>query len=68
MTVTSEAAPPIAEDDPSVAMCSGDQVGRCATCHRRTHRYGRGGNPLCSWCFAEQSMRWGSGVKHAPRG
>ncbi|MGY3199680.1 hypothetical protein ACVW19_000190 [Streptomyces sp. TE5632] len=57
-------APPPTEDDPSVAMCSSDQVGRCTVCHRRTHRYGRGGNPLCSYCFTAQAAKWGSIVKH----
>lgn len=68
MTTMPVTVPPIDVDDPSVALCSGEQVGRCATCHRRTHRYGHGGNPLCSYCFAEQSARWGAGVKHVGRG
>ncbi|PWI06566.1 hypothetical protein DIZ27_32930 [Streptomyces sp. NWU339] len=55
--------PPVSEDDPSVATCSGEQVGMCATCQRRTHRYGRGGNPLCSYCRADLQQKWGTSVK-----
>ncbi|MFJ3249038.1 hypothetical protein [Streptomyces sp. NPDC086782] len=48
--------PPISEPDPSMAMCRGDQAGPCVTCHRKTHRYGHGGTPLCSWCAAERGV------------
>ncbi|MFF0206486.1 hypothetical protein [Streptomyces althioticus] len=51
--------PPVTEDDPSVAACFSDQVGRCASCNRRTHGYGHGGNPLCSYCFTDQEQRSG---------
>lgn len=30
--------------------CAVDQVGPCASCQKLTHRYGPGGNPLCSTC------------------
>ncbi|MFE7948189.1 hypothetical protein [Streptomyces sp. NPDC057426] len=30
--------------------CPPDQVGLCAKCHKPTHRYGFGGNPLCPVC------------------
>ncbi|CAL9539288.1 hypothetical protein SUDANB54_04199 [Streptomyces sp. enrichment culture] len=66
-TQMNDTVPPITEDDPSVSMCSGDHVGRCSQCHRRTHRYGRGGNPLCSWCFEARSAKWGSAVRHIGR-
>lgn len=39
-------------DYPSTLTCPGDQVGPCATCQRKTHKYGRGGCPLCQWCMA----------------
>ncbi|MFE9312855.1 hypothetical protein ACIQCF_26165 [Streptomyces sp. NPDC088353] len=48
--------PSISEPDPSTAMCRGDQVGPCTTCHRKTHRYGSGGCPLCSWCAAARGV------------
>ncbi|PWI06338.1 hypothetical protein DIZ27_33805 [Streptomyces sp. NWU339] len=32
-----------------------------ATCRRRTHRYGRGGSPLCQWCTAPVQKKWGAG-------
>jgi hypothetical protein len=38
--------PPVTEPDPSALTCPGDQVGPCATCQRKTHKYGRGGSPL----------------------
>lgn len=28
------------------------QNGPCAKCHKPTHRYGHGGNPLCTECRA----------------
>ncbi|MDC0771732.1 hypothetical protein [Streptomyces sp. HD] len=40
--------PPLSEPDPSALICPGDQVGLCAGCQRKTHRYGSGGSPLCS--------------------
>lgn len=47
--------PPVSEPDPSVLTCPGDQVGPCATCQRKTQKYGRGGGPLSLrvgglWC------------------
>jgi hypothetical protein len=39
--------PPVTEPDPSALTCPGDQVGPCATCQRKTQKYGRGGCPLC---------------------
>lgn len=35
--------PRITEPDPSALICAGDQVRPCCACHRKTHRYGRGG-------------------------
>ncbi|MFD9630027.1 hypothetical protein [Streptomyces violascens] len=32
---------------------SSDQLGSCAICYTRIHRYGFGGNPLCASCFAK---------------
>ncbi|MDG5807908.1 hypothetical protein P9869_35730 [Streptomyces ossamyceticus] len=56
--------PPLSEPDPSALVCSGDLVGACAACQRKTHRYGRGGFPLCRWCAAPVQARWGSNVRH----
>jgi hypothetical protein len=56
--------PPPAEPDPSALACSGDLVGPCATCQRKTHKYGRGGSPLCQWCMAAAKEKWGPGVRH----
>lgn len=55
--------PPVAELDPSALTCPGDQVGSCAGCQRRTHRYGHGGFPLCQWCAAAVRQKWGPGVR-----
>ncbi|MFJ4585060.1 hypothetical protein [Streptomyces echinatus] len=55
--------PPIAEPDPSALTCAGDQVGLCAGCQRRTHRYGRGGFPLCQWCAEPVKAKWGAAVR-----
>ncbi|AWW35975.1 hypothetical protein DN051_04365 [Streptomyces cadmiisoli] len=59
--------PPPTEADPSALMCHSDEVGLCAKCWRKTHRYGRGGNPLCSYCFAAVSAQWGPRVRRTPR-
>ncbi|MFD3843022.1 hypothetical protein ACFWWC_43420 [Streptomyces sp. NPDC058642] len=53
LTITSP--PPLSEPDPSALVCSGDRVGLCAGCQRKTHRYGSGGEPLSLgvdrlWC------------------
>ncbi|MFI0827322.1 hypothetical protein ACH4Q7_23020 [Streptomyces roseolus] len=32
--------------------CPLDQVGLCARCQAKAHRYGHNGNPLCSPCLA----------------
>ncbi|MFE5894969.1 hypothetical protein ACFQ6E_39475 [Streptomyces sp. NPDC056462] len=40
-------ATPVSEPDPSALIYIGDQAGLCAVCHRKTHRYGHGGCPLC---------------------
>lgn len=34
-------------------MTPSDQVGLCAVCHSRCHRYGPGGCPLCQDCQAK---------------
>lgn len=49
--------PPVTEPDPSALICSGDLVGPCSGCQRKTHKYGRGGSPLSLgvvwvWCDA----------------
>lgn len=54
---------PITEPDPSALTSSGDQVGPCTVCHRKIRRYGHGGCPLCSYCFADASAKWGAGVR-----
>ncbi|TQJ38011.1 hypothetical protein [Streptomyces sp. SLBN-115] len=56
--------PPIADPDPSAFVCLGSQVGPCATCQRKTHKYGHGGSPLCQWCMAPVLERWGPTVRH----
>ncbi|RSN90113.1 hypothetical protein DMH26_28565 [Streptomyces sp. WAC 05379] len=59
------ASPPsISEPDPSALTCPGDQVGHCAGCQRKTHRYGRGGCPLCQWCLAPVMEKWGPNVRY----
>ncbi|REE63987.1 hypothetical protein BX257_6650 [Streptomyces sp. 3212.3] len=58
---------PISEPDPSALVCPGDHVSSCSTCQRKTHRYGYGGNPLCSYCFEAQRLKWGSNVTHIGR-
>lgn len=55
--------PPVTEPDPSALTCAGDLVGTCAICRRRTHRYGRGGSPLCQWCMAPVRAAWGPAVR-----
>ncbi|MCG0068174.1 hypothetical protein L0F81_33755 [Streptomyces tricolor] len=56
---------PVTEPDPSALVCPGEHVGPCATCQRKTHKYGRGGLPLCGWCFGRARERWGTGVRFA---
>jgi predicted Fe-S protein YdhL (DUF1289 family) len=56
--------PPVTEPDPSVLVCSGDKIGPCAGCKRKTHRYGAGGSPLCQWCMALAQEKWGPGVRY----
>ncbi|MEV7081923.1 hypothetical protein AB0N88_25845 [Streptomyces sp. NPDC093516] len=56
--------PPAAEPDPSVLTCPGDLIGPCATCQRKTHKYGRGGSPSCQWCMKPVQEKWGPGVRH----
>ncbi|MET9913404.1 hypothetical protein ABZZ74_42725 [Streptomyces sp. NPDC006476] len=56
--------PPISEPDPSALVCPGDKVGPCATCQRKTHKYGSGGSPLCQWCAAPVLEKWRPGVRH----
>jgi hypothetical protein len=56
--------PPVTEPDPSALTCPGDKAGPCATCQRKTHRYGTGGSPLCSWCMAAAQDKWGPGVRY----
>ncbi|OUC79117.1 hypothetical protein CA983_43485 [Streptomyces swartbergensis] len=31
---------------------------------RKTHKYGRGGCPLCQWCMAPAMEKWGPGVRY----
>lgn len=50
--------PPISVPDESASLCSGDQRGPCATCHRHTQKYGPGGGPLCDWCLATAKQKW----------
>jgi hypothetical protein len=57
--------PPVTDPDPSAHTCSGDLVGPCAKCQRKTHKYGRGGCPLCQWCMAPVMAKWGPGVRYA---
>ncbi|MFD5268856.1 hypothetical protein [Streptomyces sp. NPDC058335] len=56
--------PPVNEPDPSALVCLGSQVGPCAMCQRKTHKYGRGGSPLCQWCMAPFMQAWGTTVRH----
>nr|WP_079082839.1 hypothetical protein [Streptomyces antibioticus] len=56
--------PPASEPDPSALTCRGDQVGLCAACQRKTHRYGSGGSPLCRWCMAPVQEKWGPAVRY----
>ena len=56
--------PPVSEPDPSALVCSGGQVGQCAGCQRKTHRYGAGGEPLCHWCMATVKDQWDSRVRY----
>lgn len=56
--------PPASEPDPSALTCPGDQVGLCAGCQRKTHRYGNGGCPLCQWCMAPVQEKWGTAVRY----
>ncbi|MXM67650.1 hypothetical protein GR925_30500 [Streptomyces sp. HUCO-GS316] len=58
------AVPPINEPDPSALICPRDQVGPCAVCGRKTHRYGRGGCPLCQWCAPPVMEQWGPDVHY----
>ncbi|MET9078607.1 hypothetical protein ABZX95_42275 [Streptomyces sp. NPDC004232] len=55
--------PPVAEPDPSALVCPGNLVGPCATCQRKTHKYGHGGAPLCQWCAAPVMEGWGRHVR-----
>ena len=55
--------PPVTEPDPSALTCPGDQVGPCGTCQRKTHKYGRGGLPLCEWCMQVAREKWGTAVR-----
>lgn len=56
--------PAVAEPDPSALVCPSDQVGPCSTCHRKTHKYGRGGQPLCQWCMSRALEKWGPGARY----
>ncbi|GGW87556.1 hypothetical protein GCM10010320_81260 [Streptomyces caelestis] len=53
--------PPVTEPDPSALTCPGDQVGPCALCQHKTHKYVRGDCPLCQWCMAPAMEKWGPG-------
>jgi predicted amidophosphoribosyltransferase len=55
--------PPPAEPEPSILTCSGDRVGLCCGCQRKTHKYGSYGSPLCQWCMAPVQSGWGSVVR-----
>ncbi|MCX5328985.1 MULTISPECIES: hypothetical protein [unclassified Streptomyces] len=61
--MTTTPPPPASEPDPSALVCTGDRVGLCAGCHRKTHRYGSGGQPLCQWCMAT-AEQWDSRVRY----
>jgi hypothetical protein len=52
MTMTTP-PPPVTEPDPSALTCPGDQVGPCATCQRKTHKY-----------MAPAMEKWGPGVRY----
>ncbi|NNN34421.1 hypothetical protein HLK59_29490 [Streptomyces sp. S3(2020)] len=56
--------PPVSEPDPSALVYSGNHVGLCAGCQRKTHRYGNGGSPLCSWCMADAKAQWDARVRY----
>jgi hypothetical protein len=56
--------PPVTEPDTSALICPGDQVGPCASCQRKTHKYGRGGRPLCQWCMAPAMEKWDPIVRY----
>ncbi|MET9734489.1 hypothetical protein ABZZ79_28785 [Streptomyces sp. NPDC006458] len=58
------APPPVNEPDPSALTCPGDQVGPCAACQRKTHKYGRGGTPLCQWCMEPALAKWGPNARY----
>jgi hypothetical protein len=59
-------APPITEPDLSARTCPSDEVGPCATCHRPTHKYGRGArSPLCDHCDAAATQKWGRQLRAA---
>ncbi|MER6186903.1 hypothetical protein [Streptomyces sp. NPDC001652] len=62
--MTTTPPPPTSEPDPSALVCSRDRVGQCAGCHRRTHRYGSGGEPLCQWCMATAKEQWDARVHY----
>ena len=36
---------------PPAPECALKDVGPCVSCQHPTHRYGHGGNPLCSVCL-----------------
>lgn len=57
-------APPISEPDPSALTCPSDQVGLCAGCQRKTHRFAGGGCPLCQWCMAPVMEQRGPSVHY----
>ncbi|MFC8350940.1 hypothetical protein [Streptomyces sp. NPDC057280] len=61
---TPTSPPPISEPDPSALVCSGSDVGSCAGCQRKTHRFGNGGFPLCQWCAEPVMAAWSSNVRH----
>jgi hypothetical protein len=57
--------PPISEPDPSTFACpSGDKIGPCGSCQRKTWKYGNGGSPLCQWCMDPVQQQWGTTVRH----
>lgn len=51
--MTAPAAPfrPLPKNLPP-EQCPSDQVGLCARCHSKCHRFGPGGCPLCQTCQA----------------
>ncbi|MFE1444155.1 hypothetical protein [Streptomyces sp. NPDC058739] len=62
--MTTPPPPPVNEPDPFALVCPGDQVGPCAACQRKTHKYGRGGTPLCRWCMAPALAKWGTNARY----